>query len=56
MFIEPEGFEGIHARGGAEHRLRSGELAKKWQPLGVGAVEGEQSAIPSKLPETVDGV
>lgn len=56
LFIEPEGFEDVHARGGAEHRLRSGELAKKWQPLGVGAVEGEQSAIPSELPETVDGV
>ncbi len=39
MFIEPEGFEQIHARGGAEHRLRSGELAQKWQPLGVGAIE-----------------
>ncbi|NKQ36284.1 MAG: lysine 2,3-aminomutase [Chloroflexi bacterium] len=55
MFIEPEGFEDIHARGGAEHRLRSDELAKKWKPLGVGAVEGEQSAIPAELPETVDG-
>ncbi|HID52537.1 MAG TPA: lysine 2,3-aminomutase [Anaerolineae bacterium] len=55
MFIEPEGFEDIHARGGAEHRLRSDELAQKWKPLGVGAVEGEQSAIPAELPETVDG-
>ncbi len=54
MFIEPEGFEDIHARGGAEHRLRSDELAKKWKPLGVGAVEGEQSAIPAELPESVD--
>ena len=51
MFIEPEGFEDIHARGGAEHRLRSDDLAKKWKPLGVGAVDGEQSAIPAELPE-----
>jgi lysine 2,3-aminomutase len=41
MAIEPEGFGDVHARGGAEHRLRSGELKKKWQPLGVGAVESE---------------
>jgi lysine 2,3-aminomutase len=41
MFIEPEGFEQVHARGGAEHRLRSGEVAQKWQPLGVGAIEHE---------------
>ncbi|MFZ0547610.1 MAG: lysine 2,3-aminomutase [Candidatus Promineifilaceae bacterium] len=47
MSIEPEGFSDTHARGGAEHRLRSGELAKKWQPLGVGALEPE----PDKLPE-----
>ena len=44
MSIEPEGFSAIHARGGAEHRLRSGELNKKWQPLGIGALEGEQIA------------
>ena len=42
MFIEPEGFSETHARGGAEHRLRSGELSDKWQPLGIGAMEGEQ--------------
>ena len=42
MFIEPEGFSTVHARGGAEHRLRSGELQKKWQPLGIGALEGKQ--------------
>jgi lysine 2,3-aminomutase len=42
MAIEPEGFGETHARGGAEHRLRSGDLAKKWQPLGVGAIEGEK--------------
>jgi lysine 2,3-aminomutase len=38
MYIEPEGFGQVHARGGAEHRLRSGELAQKWQPLGVGSM------------------
>ncbi|MEJ2752047.1 MAG: KamA family radical SAM protein, partial [Chloroflexota bacterium] len=42
MFIEPEGFSAVHARGGAEHRLRSGELQKKWQPLGIGALEAKQ--------------
>jgi lysine 2,3-aminomutase len=47
MSIEPEGFSDTHARGGAEHRLRSGELNKKWQPLGVGALDPE----PDKLPE-----
>jgi lysine 2,3-aminomutase len=39
MFIEPEGFSDTHARGGAEHRLRSGDLSQKWQPLGVGSIE-----------------
>ncbi|HSM56722.1 MAG TPA: lysine 2,3-aminomutase [Candidatus Sulfomarinibacteraceae bacterium] len=54
MFIEPQGFEEVHARGGAEHRLRSGEQAQKWQPLGVGAIEhsGEE---PRRLAETVAG-
>jgi lysine 2,3-aminomutase len=42
MFIEPQGFADVHARGGAEHRLRSGDLAQKWQPLGIGALEGSQ--------------
>jgi lysine 2,3-aminomutase len=42
MFIEPEGFSTVHARGGKEHRLRSGDLQKKWQPLGIGALEGKQ--------------
>jgi lysine 2,3-aminomutase len=39
LTIEPEGFDDVHARGGAEHRLRSGEIENKWQPLGVGAIE-----------------
>ncbi len=42
MFIEPEGFSTVHARGGKEHRLRSGDLQKKWRPLGIGALEGKQ--------------
>ncbi len=41
MFIEPDGFSDVHSRGGAEHRLRSGELSSKWQPLGIGAMEGK---------------
>jgi lysine 2,3-aminomutase len=33
MDIKPEGFDQIHARGGAHHRLKDGA---KWQPLGIG--------------------
>ena len=59
MFIEPEGFEQVHARGGAEHRLRSGELADKWQPLGVGAIQPEPVKLPQPSrdgePEGVEG-
>ncbi len=50
MFIEPEGFSDVHARGGAEHRLRSGDLGHKWQPLGVGSIQPE----PERLPESVE--
>jgi lysine 2,3-aminomutase len=39
MSIEPAGFSDTHARGGVEHRLRSGDIAQKWQPLGVGSIE-----------------
>ena len=35
LTIEPAGFSETHARGGEEHRLRSGD-AGKWQPLGIG--------------------
>ena len=49
LSIEPEGFADVHARGGSEHRLRSGDLSKKWQPLGIGAVEG------GKLPSGKEG-
>ncbi|HEY4689354.1 MAG TPA: lysine 2,3-aminomutase [Anaerolineae bacterium] len=49
MTIEPEGFNQVHARGGATHRLR--EDSSKWQPLGIGTerqpvLKGEQ-ATPS---------
>ncbi len=44
MSIEPKGFADVHARGGAEHRLRSGDLAKKWQPLGIGALESAKTS------------
>lgn len=48
MTIQPEGFEETHARGGTEHRLRSGEIADKWRPLGVGSIDSEESE-PEKL-------
>lgn len=35
MFIEPEHFEELHNRGGAQHRLRAD--SDKWKPLGIGA-------------------
>ena len=39
MWIEPAGFEQIHARGNQErHRLQAPE---KWVPYGVGAIEGQ---------------
>jgi lysine 2,3-aminomutase len=38
LTIEPAGFNEVHARGGAEHRLRSGD-ASKWQPLGIGTAD-----------------
>ncbi|HUS95081.1 MAG TPA: lysine 2,3-aminomutase [Patescibacteria group bacterium] len=44
LTIEPEGFSHTRSRGGAEHRLRSGEDSHKWQALGVGALEGTQLA------------
>jgi lysine 2,3-aminomutase len=34
MFIKPEGFDELHNRGGAQHRLRAN--ADKWKPLGIG--------------------
>jgi lysine 2,3-aminomutase len=50
MTIEPAGFSEIHARGGGEHRLRSGEVTEKWRPLGVGTIDPD-SEEPKKLPE-----
>lgn len=50
MFIEPEGFNDTHARGGGEHRLRSGDIANKWQPLGIGSIE-HAPPVPAGLPE-----
>src|SRR4051812_46767590 len=40
MWIEPKGFEQVHARGNQEaHRLQQ---PGKWTPYGVGAIEGER--------------
>ena len=50
MSIAPKGFNQTHARGGEEHRLRSGDVAQKWQPLGVGALEGHKENGQEKLP------
>jgi lysine 2,3-aminomutase len=41
MFIKPEGFDDLHNRGGAKHRLRQDE--NKWKPLGIGSGEHEGS-------------
>jgi hypothetical protein len=42
MWIEPKGFEEIHARGNIEaHRLQD---PSKWVPFGVGAIEGSAGA------------
>jgi lysine 2,3-aminomutase len=65
MSIEPEGFSDVHQRGGAEHRLRSGDIKQKWQPLGVGSIEvhkprerlsaGQDTAEPGTVaPETAE--
>jgi lysine 2,3-aminomutase len=43
LYIEPAGFNETRARGGSEHRLRSGAAAQKWQPLGIGAIESNQA-------------
>jgi lysine 2,3-aminomutase len=42
MWIEPKGFEEVHARGNTElHRLQD---PSKWVPFGVGAIEGKAGA------------
>jgi lysine 2,3-aminomutase len=44
MWIEPEGFGEIHARGNLEaHRLQRPD---KWTPYGVGAIEGQTRSLP----------
>jgi lysine 2,3-aminomutase len=48
--IKPEGFEAVHARGGATHRLRAD--ASKWQAHGIGAPPDEPSQ-PVKLEKSV---
>ena len=35
MFIQPEGFDELHNRGGGMHRLRANQ--DKWKPLGIGS-------------------
>jgi lysine 2,3-aminomutase len=50
MTIEPQGFGDVHARGGKEHRLRSGDLSHKWRPLGVGTIDPDEPE-PDKAPE-----
>lgn len=56
MYIAPQGFEEIHARGGAEHRLRSGDLSQKWTPLGVGSISPDLPVLgPGGAASTADG-
>ncbi len=51
MWIEPRGFEEVHARGNLEaHRLQD---PSKWVPYGVGAIEGR--ATGAELPVLGDG-
>lgn len=51
MFIAPQGFDDVRARGGAEHRLRSGDLSRKWQPLGIGSIEPDLPVLHSGAAE-----
>ncbi len=50
LFIKPEGFDAVHSRGGATHRLRAD--ASKWQPHGIGAppTSDEPPSVPSRKP------
>lgn len=50
MSIEPADFSKVHARGGKEHRLRSGDQTRKWLPLGVGTIEPDEKEA-EQLPE-----
>jgi len=38
MFIKPEGFDELHNRNGAQHRLKD---ENKWKPLGVGSGDAD---------------
>jgi lysine 2,3-aminomutase len=51
LTIEPDGFAETHARGGGEHRLRSGDISDKWRPLGVGTIEPDEDE-PKKLTDS----
>jgi hypothetical protein len=52
MWIEPRGFDEVHARGNTEaHRLQD---PSKWVPFGVGAIEGTAGA-PLKVLEEGNG-
>ncbi|HPH94667.1 MAG TPA: lysine 2,3-aminomutase [Anaerolineaceae bacterium] len=42
LSIQPEGFDELRIRGGAQHRLRADP--HKWQPLGIGSGEDDSSA------------
>lgn len=50
LTIEPQGFDVVRARGGKEHRLRSGDLSHKWQPLGLGTIKPDEDE-PAQLPD-----
>jgi len=53
MWIEPRGFDEIHARGNSEaHRLQD---PHKWVPYGVGAIEG-RSGAPLQVLQSGDAV
>lgn len=47
MWIEPRGFEEVHARGNLEaHRLQD---PSKWVPWGVGAIEGQAGGAEPRM-------
>jgi hypothetical protein len=54
MWIEPKGFEDVHARGNTEaHRLQD---PSKWVPFGVGAIEGTAARpLPVLAPGDANG-
>jgi hypothetical protein len=52
MWIEPKGFQELHARGNTEaHRLQD---PSKWVPFGVGAIQGTSGA-PLRVLESGNG-